>query len=126
SLFFVAPTTDLDLVQIRPVIQALQATGEARYFEQESLAKYTYGDLVYVQEMGILAELERPDRPRKFQAPVSMTLARSRIPSFLADHQDDIEGGSLVLADSLRPLRILRGFDRIEIGNGQRDAGERS
>ena len=126
SLFFVAPTTDLDLVEIRPVIQALQANGEARFFEQESLAKFTYGNLVYVKELGILAELERPDRPRKFQAPASMTLARSRIPSFLADHQDDVEGGSLVLEDSLRPLRVLREFDRIVIESGQRDPDERS
>ena len=126
SLFLVAPTTDLDLVEIRPVIQALQATGEARFFEQESLAKYTYGDLVYIRELGILAELERPDRPRKFRAPVSMRLARSRVPSFLAEHQDDIEEGSLVLEDSLRPLRILSEFDRIEITPGHHGPGERS
>lgn len=126
SLFLVAPTTGLDLVEIRPIVQALQESGEARFFEREGLAKFTYGDLVYVGELGILAELENPGHERKFRAPVSMKLARSQVPSFLSEHREELENGALVLEGSFRPLDILRSFDRIEIEPEERDAGGRS
>jgi hypothetical protein len=73
--------TELDL-EVRPVVRLLQEQGEARYLEREEVERYRYGDLVYVREMGILAELEKPGRERRFRAPVRMVLEKSRIPGF--------------------------------------------
>ncbi len=114
SIFRVTPETKLDL-EVRPVIQALQETGEARFFEKEDLAKFRYGDLVYIREMNILAEMERPGSGRRFAAPASMRLKKSLLPAFISEHRDAIEEGSLVLSGPLQNLTVFREFDRLEI-----------
>jgi superfamily II DNA or RNA helicase len=114
SIFRVTPKTTLDL-EIRPAIQALQESGEARFFESKDLVKFRYGDLVYIKEMNILAEMEKPGTGRRFTAPVSMRLKKSLLPSFISDHSNAIEEGSIVLSRSLRNLRVFREFDRLEI-----------
>ena len=123
TLFVIAPTTELDQVEVRPMLQALQASGEQRFLERADVAKFSYGDdLVYVEELGVLAELERPDRPRRFIAPEAVKLARSQVPGFLSAHQDALADETLVLDESLRSLAIRREYDRIAIapaeGNG--------
>ncbi len=114
SIFKVSQTTELDL-EVRPAIQALQASGETRFFEREDLEKFRYGDLVYIKELKILAELEQAGSRRKFRAPVSMTLERSQIASFLTEYRQELEEGSVVYADSLRPFKILQDYDSLEI-----------
>ncbi|HEY0783176.1 MAG TPA: hypothetical protein VGE98_12020, partial [Thermoanaerobaculia bacterium] len=44
---------DLDEVHVRPAIRAIQASGEARLFSHEELAKFRYGNLIYLKELGI-------------------------------------------------------------------------
>ena len=114
SIFRVTPKTKLDL-EVRPAIQAIQETGEARFFESKDLAKFRYGDLVYIREMNILAEMERPGSGRRFAAPTSMRLKKSLLPSFIDEHRDAIEEGSLVLSGPLQNLCVYREFDRLEI-----------
>ena len=114
SIFKVSRSTELDL-EVRGVIQALQASGESFFLEQEEINKYRYGDLVYVRELGVLAELERASRQRKFRAPVSMKLARSQVPNFLAEHQDELEAGAVVFEDTLSPLDVFKDYDSVEI-----------
>jgi hypothetical protein len=67
SIFRVSQTTELDL-EVRPAILALQEAGEERFYEQEDFEKFRYGNLVWVRELGVLAELERESRQRKFKA----------------------------------------------------------
>ncbi len=114
SIFLVSEKTKLDL-EVRPVIQALQSSGEARFYDSRECANFRYGDLVYLREMNILAELETPGSGRRFTAPVSMRLEKSRLPSFLDEHRTEIQEGLVVLDDRLRHLSILREYDRIEI-----------
>jgi hypothetical protein len=81
SIFKITQNTKLDL-EIRPQVQLIQENGEEKFFENEDLEKFTYGSLVYIKEMGIMAQLEMPGRPRKFKAPVKMVLKRSQVPVF--------------------------------------------
>jgi SNF2 family DNA or RNA helicase len=114
SIFRVTSKTKLDL-EIRSAIQALQATGETKFFESRDFSKFRYGDLVFLQEMNVLAELEQPGSGRRFTAPVSMSLKKSRLPFLLDEHRDEIEKGIIVLDEPLRKLSVFREFDRVEI-----------
>ncbi|RPJ04875.1 MAG: hypothetical protein EHM36_09180, partial [Deltaproteobacteria bacterium] len=115
SIFKVSATTELDL-EIRPIIQALQEDGEARFFEREDLERFRYGDLVYVKELGVLAELEPPgDLQRRFASPVRMVLKKSQVPSFLQEFGEELQEGSHIVDASVKSLRIYNRFDRVEI-----------
>ena len=114
SIFRITQETELDL-EVRPVIRALQANGEERFLERRDLEKFRYGQLIYVPILGVLAELEREGKERKFKAPVSMKLRRSQVASFLAEHAEALGEGLLVLDEPLRDRRIFKEFDRIEI-----------
>jgi superfamily II DNA or RNA helicase len=114
SIFRVTQETELDL-EVRPVIRALQANGEEKFFERRDFQKFRYGNLVYIKSLGVLAELEREGKERKFKTPVHMRLQRSQVPSFLAEHAEALGEGLLVLDEPLRDRRIFRELDRIEI-----------
>ncbi len=114
SIFLVSEKTRLDL-EVRPAILSLQANGEKKFFEGKDFATYRYGDLVYLREMHILAELETPGSGRKFTAPASMRLEKSRLPAFLDEHRDEIDKGLVVLDEPLQQLSVLREYDRVEI-----------
>ena len=115
SIFKVALSTQVDL-EVRPIIRLIQESGEEKFFEREDLERFRYGDLIYIKELGILAELEPPGRmERKFKAPVKMVLKKSQIPTFLEEFGDDLmEGPHLVDAD-VKGLTIFKQIDRIEI-----------
>ena len=117
SIFLVAQKTKLDL-EVRPMIQALQATGERRFLAGRDFEKFRYGDLVYLHELQVLAEMERPGSGRKFAAPVDMRLKKSLLPGFLDEHRRDLEEGLLVLDNPLAHLRILRQHDFLEVVSG--------
>src|SRR5437763_10116807 len=114
SIFRVTQETELDL-EVRPVIRALQANGEERFFEHRDFAKFRYGNLVWIQELGVLAELEREGKERKFKTPIHMRLQRSQVPGFLAEHAEALGEGLLVLDEPLRDRRIFTHLDRIEL-----------
>jgi superfamily II DNA or RNA helicase len=114
SIFRVTQETELDL-EVRPVIRALQENGEERFFEHRDFARFRYGNLIYIKELGVLAELEREGKERKFKAPVSMKLQRGQVASFLAENQDALGAGLLVLDEPLRDRRIFKEFDRIDL-----------
>ncbi len=113
SIFKIDRNTELDL-EVRPLIQLIQQDGEARFFEREALERFTYGDLVYVPELGVLAELEPPGKsPRKFVSPVRMVLKKSQIPSFLEEFQEELQDGSMI-GEGVKGLKVFNHFDRIE------------
>lgn len=112
SLFVVSEHTELDL-EVRPVIEALQRSGERRYLEGPDLEKFRYGDLVFVKELGVLAQLERPGSERRFKAPVSLKLAKSQLGTFLSAHTVAVDEGRVVWSESRRPLAILREPDAV-------------
>ena len=114
SIFKITQNTELDL-EIRPQIQWIQKNGERNFVENKDLEKFTYGSLVYIKEMGIMAQLEQPGSSRKFNAPEKMVLKKSQVPLFLEEHEDDIKDGQFVVDDAVEGLKILKDFDRIEI-----------
>ena len=115
SIFKVAISTALDL-EVRPVIQLIQESGEERFFEREDLERFRYGDLIYIKELGILAELEPPGRmERKFRAPVKMSLKKSQVPTFLDEFGDDLLEGPHLVDEEVKSLKIFKQVDRIEI-----------
>ncbi|MEW6375179.1 MAG: DEAD/DEAH box helicase, partial [Thermodesulfobacteriota bacterium] len=115
SIFKISINTELDL-EVRPIIQVLQESGETRFFEREDLERFRYGDLIYIKDLGILAELEPPGGiPRKFAAPVRMVLKKSQVPSFLQDLGDELQDGPHIIDASVKSLKIYKQFDRVEI-----------
>ena len=115
SIFKISATTELDL-EVRPIVQVLQENGEAKFFEREELERFRYGDLVYLRELGILAELEPPGSlHRRFVSPARMVLKRSQIPSFLQEFGEELREGPHIVDASVKSLKIHSRFDRVEI-----------
>lgn len=114
SIFLIESDTKLDL-EVRPAIRVLQNDGEERFFARKDLEKFTYGRLVYLSELEILAELERPGKARKFKAPVDLKLRRGQVPSFLREHREAIEEGDLILDEPLQDLDIRTEYDWLEL-----------
>ncbi len=115
SIFHVSQDTELDLVEVRPMIRDLQATGEERFLGMAEVEKFRYGNLIWLKDLGVLAELEQEGRERKFKAPARLTLGRHQVPGFLEEHRQALGEGVLVLDAPLRERRIFKTFDRIEI-----------
>ena len=114
SIFNISATTELDL-EVRPMIQVLQESGEAKFFDREDLERFQYGDLVYVKELGILAELEPPGKDRWFTSPTRMVLKKCQIPTFLQEIHDDLQKGLHIVDATVKRLKIYDRFDRVEL-----------
>ncbi|HHO74921.1 MAG TPA: DEAD/DEAH box helicase [Deltaproteobacteria bacterium] len=112
SIFLANRNTEFDL-EVRPAIELVQQNGEARYYEETELTKYRYGNLIYVRELGILAEIE--DAKRKFTTPGKMVLKKAQIPGFLDENKDDLADGTIILNEEIKNIRIFKEYDRIEI-----------
>lgn len=121
SIFKISATTEMDL-EIRPMVEVLQADGEKKYLEKEGLERFRYGDLLYVQELGLLAEMERPGpMEREFRAPVRMVLKKSQIPGFLKEYSQDLEEGTHIVDASVKNLKIYDRFTTVELSSSAID-----
>ncbi len=114
TLFRVTQETELDLL-VRPVIRVLQMKGQDRFYNGDDLDKFRYGNLVYVRELRVLAELELEGEKRKFRTPRLLRLKRSQVPIFLDEHSEEIAAGTMVLDEPLRGLAIFKNYDFVEI-----------
>ncbi|MEW6325978.1 MAG: hypothetical protein AB1487_00010 [Thermodesulfobacteriota bacterium] len=115
SIFKISANTELDL-EVRPVVQVLQESAEARFFEREDLERFRYGDLIYIRELGILAELDPPGKiERRFKSPVKMVLKKSPVPSFLQELGDDLREGPHIVDAAVKSLKIYSQCDAVEI-----------
>lgn len=117
SLFKVTHATELD-VDVRPVLELLQRDGESRFFEREDALRFRFGRLVYLPELEVLAELERPGRERRFAAPVRMTLQPSRVPAFVQEMEAQ---ASAVVDAGLRRLTVFREVEALRAEPLERD-----
>ena len=80
------------------------------------MERFRYGDLVYIRELGILAELEaQGNLQRRFAAPVKMVLKKSQVPSFLHEFGEELQKGSHIIDASVKRLRIYTQFDEIKV-----------
>jgi len=113
SIFKVNMNTEMDL-DLFPMIKLIQENGEETYLNQDELERYQYGDLVYIRELGLMAELEKPGKGRRFQAPVRMTLKKSQVPTFLEAFGEELWEGHHILDEKVKSLRIFKDFERME------------
>jgi superfamily II DNA or RNA helicase len=114
SIFKVTMNTRMDL-NLLPLIRLIQENGEERFFERKDFERFRYGDLVYIKELGIMAELERPNRERKFKAPKNMTLKKSQVPVFLEEFGEELRKGPYIVEEKIHSLKIFKAFERLEI-----------
>jgi len=122
TIFHVSPVTEIhggedgpQEVDVRPVIQALQREGEERWLEQAEVEKFRYGRLIYLEHLGVLAELERTGKGRKFTAPRRLRLDWSRVPSFLDEHRDGLDEGVVAFEGLLEARRVFRRVDSVSV-----------
>ena len=120
SIFKISATTELDL-DVRPLVRVMQADGEARYLEREEVERFRYGRLVYVRELGVLAELESPDRVRRFIAPVRMQLQASQVPRLLEELGAAGDQAPALVDTEGRDIRVLKTFDALDVTPHTRD-----
>jgi len=120
TLFRVTEATEIEgektALDVRPVLVALQEDGEERYFERDDFERFRYGRLVYLSELGVLAELEVPGRERKFRAPRRLRLSLSQVPGFLDDHREEVVEGTVIFEEGLAGVRVFRQADSVELG----------
>jgi superfamily II DNA or RNA helicase len=115
SIFKVSLDTQMDL-ELRPMIQLIQESGEAQFFEREDLERFRYGDLIYIKELGIIAELEKPGTlQRQFKTPQKMVLKRSQVPSFLQEFGNEVLNGTHIVEGGIESIRVFSEWDRMEI-----------
>jgi len=115
AIFDVKLTSKLQL-EIRPLLRLIQKNGEAKFFQREDLKRFQYGDLYYIKELKLLAEDRYPEPPpESFAEPVKTVIKKSQVPSFLDQHAADLESAAFQVDESIRRLKILKTFDRLEI-----------
>jgi len=115
SIFLANQNTQLDL-EVRPAIELVQQNGEQRYYEENDLKKYRYGNLVYLKELGIMAELEDPGKKkRRFTSPGKMVLGKAQIPSFLDENKKELAEGTIVLDKKTQNITIFSEYNKLEI-----------
>jgi SNF2 family DNA or RNA helicase len=115
AIFDVKLTAKLDL-EISPLLRLIQKNGEAKFFQREDLKRYQYGDIYYIKELNLLAEDRYPEPPPKsFGEPVKTVIKKSQVPAFLDAHAADLESTTFQVDESIRRLKILKKFERLEI-----------
>jgi superfamily II DNA or RNA helicase len=103
-------------IEIQPLLRLIQKDGEAKFFERENLKRFQYGDLYYIEELGILAEDQYPKLPpNKFKEPVKTVIHRSRVPAFLEKFGTDLADDTYRIDENIKRLKIITDFDRMEI-----------
>ena len=115
AIFDVKLTSKLD-IEISPLLRLVSKKGEAKFFQREDLKQFQYGDLYYIKELKLLAEDRYPEPPPKsFAEPVKTVIEKSQVPSFLDKHALELKSSTFQIDKSIRRLKILKKFDRLEI-----------
>jgi len=103
-------------IEIQPLLRLIQKDGEAKFFDREDLKRFQYGDLYYIEELGILAEDQYPKpSPEKFKDPVKTVIKKSQVPSFLEEFGPVLKGDTYQIDEKIKRLKIIRKFDRMKI-----------
>lgn len=112
SVFNVKLNKGLDL-EIQPMLRLIQEDGMHQFFRRDDLARYQYGDIYYIKELGMLVEDRYPAPAPKLPPSATQVIQRSQVPFFLAEN--DLCNDLYCLDESVERLRIMDRFDRIEI-----------
>ena len=103
-------------LEIKPLVQVVGEDGRTRVFDREDLERFRYGDLFYVRDLGLLAQMESPGRiEAKFPKLTKTVLRKAEVPLFLQEFGQDLQGGSHIVDATVKNLKIYSRFDRMEI-----------
>jgi superfamily II DNA or RNA helicase len=114
-LFDVRLTKSADL-SVRPTLRMLQRKGEYRTLKGVDFKRFRYGDLVYIEELGILADMQEIDTEHHdFDLAGETVIPHSQIPNFIVAHESDLTGDRFRIDAAAGNLRILANYDRMEV-----------
>lgn len=103
-------------LEIKPLVQVVAEGGKTRTFAREDLERFRYGDLIYVKDLGLLAQMESPGRiEAKFPKITKTVLKKAEVPRFLQEFGQDLQDGSHIVDATVKNLKIYSRFDRVEI-----------
>jgi superfamily II DNA or RNA helicase len=105
----------------RKAVEWLVAYGEDALGEPER-ARFRYGDLVFVEELGALVRIDRDSERWADEDPPALDLDAARIQSFETAAPDESAGSPTFLEDPVADLGIYTEFDYMELEAGDEDA----
>ncbi|MGB8425569.1 MAG: DEAD/DEAH box helicase [Desulfobacterales bacterium] len=116
DVLFDVRLTEASGLSVRPTLRMLQQNGEYRTLKKVDFERFRYGDLVYIEEMGILADMQEIDTAhRDFSLAGETVIPHSRIPTFIAAHESELAGDRFRIDAQAGNLRIIDTFDQMEI-----------
>jgi hypothetical protein len=109
SFYYVGLNDSLSL-DIRPMLELSLADGSTRLFDKASLAPYQYGDLFYLDEVGMLLQDRAPAKPPAFVNSAPMEIPQKQVPYFLAEHAVELQQDQFRLDESVKALEMKKGL----------------
>ncbi len=103
-------------LEIEPLVQVVAEGGKTKTFSREALERFRYGDLFYVKDFGLLAQMESLGRiEAKFPKITKTALKKAEVPGFLQEFEQDLQEGSHIVDATVKDLKIYSRFERVEI-----------
>jgi superfamily II DNA or RNA helicase len=102
-------------LEIAPQLRLVQQAGEYRTLAGIDLKRFQYGDLVYIPQLNILADMVDEESTVGIDVSRPSLIERAQIPFFLAAHRDEMDGGRVRVDPDHGALRILDRFERLRI-----------
>ncbi len=116
ELLFKGGLTADRALEMRPAVRLKQENGDDLWFAPEDLTPHVYGNLVFLEEAGVLAPLKPlPGRRHLDQAARTRRIPEAEVPEFLAAHYADIDEGRFLMDESVKTLRIYRSPGKMEV-----------
>ena len=115
DVVFDARLRDDSNLEIAPRLRLVQQAGEYRTLAAIDFKRFQYGDLVYIPELNLMADMVAVELPGLLKSDQRTLIKGARIPFFLEEHRDAIESGRIAVADGGGRLRILARYDRLQV-----------
>ena len=114
-IFDVKLTAGLDLT-IEPALRLIQKNGEYQLLKNLNLKRFKYGDLVFIPELNMLADMGvKDDLARELRSKPETVISQSHVPRFLAAHREAFENGRFNVDDQIRGLQVFTSWDAVEV-----------
>jgi SNF2 family DNA or RNA helicase len=102
-------------MEFQPLIRFVKENGEEMLFKQEDIKLFCYGDLVYIRELCIMAELERPGKDQRFKFSTKTRLKKSEVPVFLDEFGEELFTGPHIVDEKIKSFKIYKDYDSVKI-----------
>lgn len=108
-------------LEIAPRLRLVQQAGEYRTLKNIDLKRFQYGDLVYIPELNLMADMVAPASTETLKPSSATLIEKAQIPFFLDEHREALQSGRIELTDANAGLKILTHYDRLRIAGGRLD-----